>query len=153
MGFEMKFLMRKRHRILFFTLVFSSFYAEAQSPDLKKLETRIEAFRQALLDPTAEVLDGLVMENLSYGHSSGRVEDKKDFVENLLNGNSDFTEIVFSEQKITIEKKTAIVRHKLFAKTHDKGKAPGEVNLHIMTVWVKTGKTWKLLARQAVKQQ
>ena len=149
----MKFLMRKTRRIPFLALLLCSVCANGQNPDLKKLETQIEAFRQALLDPTAEVLDGLVMENLSYGHSSGRVENKKDFAENLLNGNSDFTEIVFSEQKITIEKKTAIVRHKLFAKTHDKGKAPGEINLHIMTVWVKTGKTWKLLARQAVKQQ
>jgi len=148
----MKLFINETRRILFFAILFVSVCANAQNPDLKKLETRIEAFRQALLDPSAETLDGLLMENLSYGHSSGRVEDKKNFTENLLNGNSDFTAITFSEQKITIEKKTAIVRHKLYAKTNDKGKAPGEVNLHVMTVWVKSGKTWKLLARQAVKQ-
>jgi ketosteroid isomerase-like protein len=69
----------------------------------------------------------------------------------LLNGNSDFVEITLTDQKIVIHKKTAIVRHKLSAKTNDKGKSPGEVNLHIMTVWVKQGKIWKLLARQAIK--
>lgn len=145
--------MKKTTSILLVALFFQTVSAFGQNTNLKKLEQQIEAFRLALIDPTAENLDGLAMENLTYGHSSGRIEDKKTFIENLLNGNSNFEEITFSDQKITLEKKTAVVRHKLFAKTNDRGKSPGEVTLHILTVWVKSGKTWKLLARQAVKQQ
>jgi Domain of unknown function (DUF4440) len=123
-----------------------------QTGNLAKLQQQIEALRLVLIDPDAEKFDGLLMENLTYGHSSGKIEDKKTFLENLLNGNFNFEEITLSEQKITVEKKTAVVRHKLSAKTNDKGKGPGETNLHVLTIWVKSGKTWKLLARQAVKQ-
>lgn len=146
-------LMNKITLVLFAALLFQTVSAIGQNSNLKKLEQQIEAFRLALIDPTAEKLDGLAMENLSYGHSNGRVEDKKTFIGNLLNGNSNFEEIIFSDQNISLEKKTAIVRHKFFAKTNDRGKSPNEVTLHILTVWVKSGETWKLLARQAVKQQ
>jgi ketosteroid isomerase-like protein len=144
--------MKKLKFIALVAMFLPTVFAFGQNANLKKLEQQIEAFRLALIDPTAEKFEGLVMENLTYGHSSGKIEDKKTFIENLLNGNSNFEEITFSDPKITVEEKTAVVRHKLFAKTNDKGKSPGEVNLHILTVWVKHGKTWKLLARQAVKQ-
>jgi hypothetical protein len=43
-----------------------------------------------------------------------------------------------------------VVRHNLTAKTIDKG-VPGNIKLHIMTVWVKEKKQWKLFARQATR--
>jgi ketosteroid isomerase-like protein len=145
--------MGKLKYIVFVVMFLQLDFAFGQNANLTKLEQQIEAFRLALIDPSSEKLEALVMENLTYGHSSGKIEDKKTFLENLLNGNSNFEEITFFDQKIALEKNTAVVRHQLSAKTNDKGKSPGEVNLHILTVWVKNGKTWKLLARQAVKQQ
>jgi ketosteroid isomerase-like protein len=133
--------------IVILCLFLLSFTAEAQN----SIEQSVEQLRVAMIDPTFTNLDKLIAKDLSYGHSGGKVEDKKTFIDNLLNGNSDFVEITLTDQKIVIHKKTAIVRHKLSAKTNDKGKSPGEVNLHIMTVWVKQGKIWKLLARQAIK--
>jgi Domain of unknown function (DUF4440) len=153
MGIEIKNdFMQKLKLIALAAMFLPTVFAFGQNADLKKLETQIEALRLALIDPTAEKLDALLMENLTYGHSNGMVEDKKTFLENLLNGNSNFEEITFSDPKITFEKSTAVVRFNLLAKTNDKGKSPGEINLHVLTVWVKSGKTWKLLARQAVKQ-
>ena len=144
---------KKMKCTLLVAILFQVILVSAQNADMKRVETQIERFRLALIDPTAEKMDDLVMENLTYGHSSGRIEDKKTFVENLLNSNSDFTAITFSDQKITLEKRTAVVRHKISAQTNDRGKSPGEINLNIMMVWVKQGKNWKLLARQAVKLQ
>jgi len=96
-------------------------------------------------------LEKIAANGLSYGHSSGKVEDKAAFVENIANGNSDFVTIDLTEQTIYVSGSTAIVRHKFSATTHDKGKDPGAVKLAIITVWQKEKKEWKMLARQAVK--
>jgi len=138
--------------IISLTLILPTMIIFGQKKQITHIEKSVEALRQAMIQPDRNQLDVLVMEELSYGHSNGRIEDKETFVGNLLNGNSNFEEIILSDQQITVNKKTAIVRHQLFAKTNDKGKGPGEVNLHIMTVWVKRADTWKLLARQAVKK-
>ncbi|HRQ30023.1 MAG TPA: nuclear transport factor 2 family protein [Saprospiraceae bacterium] len=138
--------------IITLTLILPTMIIFGQKKQITQLENSVEALRQAMIQPDKNKLDVIVMEELSYGHSNGRIEDKDTFIRNLLNGNSNFEEIILSDQQITVNKKTAIVRHQLFARTNDKSKGPGEVNLHIMTVWVKRGGSWKLLARQAVKK-
>lgn len=111
----------------------------------------VETFRQALLSGDRKALEAIAADELSYGHSGGRIENKSEFVEQLVSGRSDFTEISFSDQTITVVGQTAIVRHRLSAATHDAGKDPGAVQLAVMLVWVKQKNSWKLLARQAVK--
>lgn len=138
--------------IISLILILPTMIIFGQKKQITQIENSVEALRQAMIQHDRIQLDVLVMEELSYGHSNGRIEDKETFIGKLLNGNSNFEEIMLSDQQITVNKKTAIVRHQLFAKTNDKGKGPGEVNLHIMTVWVKRGDSWKLLARQAVKK-
>ncbi len=110
----------------------------------------VELLRKFMIDPDSIQLSNLLSDQLSYGHSSGKIESKSEFLANLLNGNSDFTEIVLSDQKITGTENSAVVRHNLTAKTIVKG-VPGNIKLHIMTVWVKEKKQWKLLARQATR--
>lgn len=138
--------------IISLTLILPTMIIFGQKKQITQIENSVEALRQAMIQPERNQLDVLVMEELSYGHSNGRIEDKETFIGNLLNGNSNFEEIILSDQQITVNKKTAIVRHQLFAKTNDKGKGPGEVNLHIMTDWVKRADRWVLFARQAVKK-
>ncbi|MFN5762525.1 MAG: nuclear transport factor 2 family protein, partial [Sphingobacteriales bacterium] len=106
----------------------------------------------AMIDADENMLKSLTSDKLVYGHSLGAVEDKTAFVQNIVNGNSDFVTIDITDQTLTISGNAAIVRHKLYAKTNDKGK-PGEVRLVIMQVWQRTKKDgeWKLLARQAVR--
>jgi hypothetical protein len=116
-----------------------------------ELEKAVLDLKSAMQDPTFEKLDNIVSNNLTYGHSSGTLESKKVFMENLLNGNSDFVNITLTDQEIWLHGNTAVVRHNLNSKTNDKGKAPGEVNLHIMTVWNYENNKWILMARQAVK--
>ena len=112
----------------------------------------VEQLRNAMVNADSAMLDQLTMDELSYGHSGGHVDDKKEFVQKLASGKSDFVSINFSEQTITVSGKTAVVRHKLNAFTNDNGK-PGEVHLLVLLVWQKIDGKWKLLARQAVKNQ
>ncbi|GAB2577181.1 hypothetical protein GCM10027190_28660 [Spirosoma areae] len=104
-----------------------------------------------MIDPDKGKLEALAADELSYGHSAGKIEDKKAFVDAFVSGSSDFNVINLTEQTITIVDNTALVRHKLMAETQDKGKEPGQVKLSVLLVWVKQKGNWKLLARQAVK--
>ena len=121
-----------------------------QKAEISKVEAAVELLKSVMITPDKKVLDDLILDELSYGHSSGKVEDKTSFIGNLVNGNSDFLTIHLSDQQVILSGKSAIVRHTLEAATNDKGQ-PGNVRLHIMTVWNKQKGKWKLFARQAVK--
>lgn len=139
-------------KITLFTLSFMilSFVANAQQKEIKKLAEASEALRAAMVDPTKEKLGSLVMDSLTYGHSGGHVDDKKEFVDKLTIGGSDFVSIDITEQTIQVIKNTGIVRHILTAVTND-NKKPGIVKLKVLLIWVKDRGAWKLAARQAVK--
>jgi hypothetical protein len=122
----------------------------AQSRSEKSVAGAVEQLRSAMVDGNRTELENIADAQLSYGHSGGHIDSRKEFVDKLTDGRSDFVSIDLSEQSILISGKTAIVRHILKAKTNDNGK-PGEVQLRVMLVWQKTGGKWKLLARQAVK--
>jgi hypothetical protein len=124
----------------------------AQQNDDPTLTSAIEAFRKALIDPTKADLDKLTMNELTYGHSSGMIQDKAAFEQALLSGASDFVSIDLTQQTMHVVGNTAWVRHNLSAITNDGGK-PGEAHLSVLTVWMKQKGQWKLLARQAVKVQ
>lgn len=123
----------------------------AQSKEEKAVAAAVETLRKAMIDGNQQELEAIAADQLSYGHSSGNVEDKKTFVATLTSGKSDFVTINLTNQTITVSGETAIVRHKLDATTNDNGQ-PGTVSLSILTVWQKQKGKWVMLARQAVKQ-
>ena len=125
---------------------------KAQDKNEKAVAVAVEGLRKAMVDGDSAMLDKLTYSNLSYGHSGGHIDDKKEFITKLTNGKSDFVTMELSEQTIVINKKVAMVRHKLNATTNDNGK-PGEVHLLVLLIWQKQHGSWKLLGRQAVKAQ
>ncbi|RYF14842.1 MAG: nuclear transport factor 2 family protein [Flavobacteriales bacterium] len=131
-------------------LITSTFMVQAQTKDENKVLTAVENMRLALISGERTALENVAAEDLSYGHSSGKLQNKAEFVEAIANGSSDFVSIEYKNQTVKVTGKTALVRHELHAKTNDGGK-PGEVHLGILLVWQKQGKEWKLLGRQAFK--
>lgn len=123
---------------------------QAQTKSEKDVAATVESFRLALINPDSTTLSKLVTDDLTYGHSSGKIEDKKTFMNTLLTGQSDFVTIDLTNQTIIVHGKTAIVRHILSANTKDNN-TPGTVKLAVLTVWVKEHHQWRLLARQAVR--
>ncbi len=115
------------------------------------LEDATAALRLAMLNGNGELLATITDASLSYGHSSGKIENRTSFVQSLSSGTSDFVTLEISGQTIQQYKRSAVVRHLLQAETNDNG-VSGKVKLHVMQVWVKKGRAWKLVARQAVKQ-
>lgn len=139
-------------RFLWVGFFFLSMQAIGQSSSEKKVAEAVENLRKGMVDPDKALLEGLVSDKLSYGHSSGALDDKAIFVDKLVSGKSDFVEINLEDQTISLSGEVALVRHTLHAKTNDGGK-PGEVHLKILLVWQKQKGNWVLLARQAVKIQ
>lgn len=142
--------MKKRLFIVIASVFLFAFTSVAQSKDEKAVADAVEQLRTAMINADKATLEKLVDEKLSYGHSGGHIDDKKEFVQKLTSGQSDFVTMDLAEQTISISNDVAIVRHTLSAKTNDNGK-PGEVNLKVMLVWQKHKKNWILLARQAIK--
>jgi len=137
--------------ILLLICCWATMMASAQKKEMNELLFATETFRLAMISGDKASLMQLTAETLSYGHSSGVVENKQQFVDKLVSGASDFVTIDISEQQVELYKSTAIVRHTLKATTNDNGKS-GTVQLHILQVWVKEKNGWLLAARQAVKK-
>jgi len=123
----------------------------AASPgDEQAVAAAAEKLRVAMIDPTPAALNPLLADDLSYGHSGGKVDTKTTFVADLMSKASDFVTIAITDQTVKVVGNAAIVRHTLTADTLDGGK-PGKVSIKILGVWQKQGGEWKLLARQAVR--
>ena len=135
--------------ILLVLVLFTGVNVSWAQPE-KEVQAAVEKLRLAIIDPTTESLTSLTSKDLSYGHSNGLLENQSQFIEALVSGKSDFRIVELSDQTIQMKgKNTAIVRHKLKGETIHNG--PAQVNLGILTVWVKEKGGWKLLARQAFK--
>lgn len=140
----------KKLIVLFVVLVGSFQFAAAQDKKVAAIEKSINRLTDAMISGDRAALNESVSDALSYGHSGGHVEGKEEFVEKIASGKSDFLSINVSEQTISINGGTAIVRHNLDAQTNDGGKL-ATVKLKILLVFTKDNGDWKLLARQAVK--
>jgi hypothetical protein len=108
----------------------------------------VEALRIAMIAANKSVLEKLTAAELSYGHSSGRVETKAEFIEALATGKSGFSAIELTGQTVSVVDKIAIVRHTFNATRRKEG---DKVKLFNLTIWMQQQDQWNLLARQAAK--
>lgn len=131
-------------------LLIVSFLSIAQSPDEAKIAEAVESLRKAMIDADAAQLASLTSESLSYGHSSGTIEDKKTFIETIVSAKNDFISIEQTSQTISINNGVAIVRHKFVGDMLISGN-PGKPTINILQVWQKEKGKWKLVARQAFR--
>src|SRR5690242_11570889 len=100
----------------------SGLIASAQTSNEKQVADAVEQLRKAMVDGDSVRLIRLTSPMLSYGHSSGVVQDQKEFVSKIVSGASDFVSIDLTDQSIKISGDAAIVRHTLSASTNDGGK-------------------------------
>lgn len=134
--------------ILTLALFLSATFVFAQAE--KDVASQVEKLRLALIDPTIANLSELSSINLSYGHSSGKLENQAQFIEALVSGASDFAKVSFEDQTIQADKNVAIVRHNLVADVLDGG-TTNSIKIGVILVWQKEKGKWKLIARQAYK--
>ncbi|PKB16106.1 nuclear transport factor 2 family protein [Flavobacterium sp. 5] len=143
-----------KYFFLIVAVVLFQFSGLAQNNFLSKekmaVAARVETLRQAMIDADGNKLKELTSEGLSYGHSSGNIQNKAVFIEKIVSGESDFVSIEFQDQTIEVIGDVAIVRHNLAAHTKDGG-VDKDIKIGIMLIWEKQKNKWLLIARQAYK--
>ena len=123
----------------------------AQSKAEAKVWANVEALNNAVFgSKDSLVMKRLTSEKLSYGHSGGNIEDKRKMVTGASSSKTEYRNLTVENLGVTLEGKTAIARYILRAGSVEKG-VESPLNIAILTVWVKKGGDWKLIARQAVK--
>ena len=108
----------------------------------------VEALRKAMVAGDKPALEKLAMNELTYGHSSGRLENKAEFIATLTSGKAGFSAIELGDQTVNVVDKIALVRHVFNGTRRKEG---DKMKLAILTVWLQQQDQWKLLARQAAR--
>ena len=142
-------LNRKTPLLLLLTLILNQ--AFAQSKEEAKVWERVEALTKAVFETkdSAALLD-LVSSKVTYGHSSGVLEDKTTMVQKAVASKTEYKNRNFERVSIDVNDKAAIVRHNFRAISMENGKE-SPLDLGILQVWKKENGKWRLWARQAVR--
>jgi len=122
----------------------------AESSDEASVAEAGEALRMAMVNPNRARLDDLPADQLSYGHSSGVIQTKAQFIDVIVSQETIYKSITLSESTTMIVGDNAIVRH-VFSTDFESGGKPGSSRIGALQVWQKQANRWKLLARQGFK--
>lgn len=136
----------------FFVILFSLFVVSvyAQQTDEEKLIVTVKEFHQALVNKNTVSLNQQTDKALSYGHSNGWVQSKKDLISDLETGLISYQSFKEDSIVVNINGNVANVRFKADIDATMKG-AGNNFKLRVLEVWIKKSKRWLLFARQGVK--
>ena len=141
----------KNYCLLIVFLFLHSFFSYSQSAQEKEVVSAVDKLMKGIVDADKFILQDITAEELVYGHSSGKVQNKAEFIEEVVISKPlDFVKIDLVEQTIKVIGDAAVVRHILSAEITNNG-VPGNLRIGNMLVWQKQKGKWKLIARQAYK--
>ncbi|MBH3440417.1 MULTISPECIES: nuclear transport factor 2 family protein [Pseudomonas] len=142
--------MRNIKLIVGFLCLFSGYAMAATSSDETAVAEAVDKLTQAMWHKDIASLNALTAENLTYGHSSGNIQDKKAFIADIETGKSAFKELKMLNQKITMSGDVALVRNHFSAQAINSGKlTPTEIEN--FQIWQKQNGEWLLIGRQAFR--
>ena len=124
--------------------------AGAQAGDEAAVTQAVETLRMGLLEADKAKLAQVTADQLSYGHSSARVETKDQFITAVLNRKQTVKSLAFPELKVSVVGNNAIARHIYLSESELEGKAT-TTRIGALQVWQKQDGAWKLLARQGFR--
>ncbi len=142
--------MKKAVHSVFFMLAATAGFAQSK-------EEQSLMVRSYLLSHTVfGSKDSLTTEDLfsktaTYGHSSGKIETRREAIDAIVHNRSFYTDTSLNIQSILVNRKTGVVRSVFKGRQNNPDGTAAALHLHIMTVWVKDKSKWRLMGRQAVK--
>ncbi len=138
-------------RFLFTILLFFISWisvAQADSVRLKQLASQLD---RAFVGRDSLALARLLHKDVSFGHSNGWVQTKKDVWNDFASGRLVYKKIDTKHMLVpSIDRKWATVT----TNTDVEGTVGGKdfkLTLHVLQVWIRKGKSWQLFARQSSK--
>jgi len=124
--------------------------SNAESADEAAVKKAIDDLGKAMIAVDKAKLDALLADQLSYGHSTGKMETKAMFIDEFVSKKTVAKSVVVTDPTIAIVGNIAIARYNLAFEYEEDGK-PGVSKPGVLQIWTKDGGTWKLLARQAFR--
>jgi hypothetical protein len=124
--------------------------AVAESADEAAVAQGVEVLRKAIFGQEKTQLKVLCAEQLSYGHSDGRVENKAQFINGVMIRKVIIKSLTLSDHTIAIVGTDAIACHTWASESKTDGK-PASPKNGVLQIWQKQGGNWKLLARQSFR--
>jgi hypothetical protein len=145
--------MKKQIILYFFLLLLGSrLEVSAQSSEVQNVSKAIDGLVVAMIAADKDMLNAQLSDALQYGHSSGLIQDKAGFVNEVVSkAPLVYQSIEREKEVIKLSKKTATVSHILVIKGKNPTGDPVNLRIGNMMVWEKEKSGWKLLARQAYK--
>lgn len=133
-----------------FLCLFSGYVAAASSTGEKDVAQAVDHLTQAMLKKNIPELNALTAENLTYGHSSGKVQNKQEFVADIETGRSAFKTLEMQKQTINLSGDVALVRNHFSAQALN-GTTVVPTEIENFQIWQKQKGKWLLVGRQAYK--
>ena len=135
--------------ILLLFFISNEVSAFSRSP-AKSIDSVVVAFDRALLAKDTVSLNRLLDDDMTYGHSNGWIETKRDVINDLYNGKLTYKQIQTTSKEIKVNRKLAVVRMNADVDVTVSG-TPVRVKLSILQVWKWKHRHYVLVARQSVK--
>ncbi|MFZ3281085.1 nuclear transport factor 2 family protein [Pseudomonas sp.] len=142
--------MTKNQLLIGFLCAFNGYAMAAPAPAETAVAQAVDHLTQAMLHKDIAELNALTAPNLTYGHSSGKIQDKKAFIADIETGKSAFKTLEMQNQTITLSGDTALVRHHFSAQAL-KGTEVIPTEIENFQIWQKQHGKWLLVGRQAFK--
>jgi hypothetical protein len=132
-----------------FLAILAAVPASAQSGEDAAVTRAVDALFRGMIAADKAQLEAVTAPELSWGHSSGRTENRQQFVASLMVGNMVPKTIDLADRRVTVVGDNAIVRHNFTAEAVNRAGQTVPVRIGMMQVWQKRGGDWVLLAHQA----
>ncbi|MHC8354571.1 nuclear transport factor 2 family protein [Pseudomonas sp. LB3P81] len=145
--------MKKVKVLIGFLCLFSGYVAATPSSAEKDVAQAVDHLTQAMLKkniPELTALTALTAENLTYGHSSGKIQNKQEYIADIETGRSALKTLEMQNQTITLSGDVALVRNHFSAQAL-KGTEVIPTEIENLQIWQKQKGKWLLVGRQAFK--
>ncbi len=133
------------------SLSFCTLFVFSQTGKESEVWRKVEALHKAIFETKDSVaIQSLVADNVTYGHSTGLLENKPVMLHNAVHSAEEYKNLSVERLNTTYAGPTVIVRYIFRADVTKEGNT-SPLNISIMQVWAKDKGNWRLFARQAVK--
>jgi len=121
------------------------------APSIKDVILKLEQdWEDALLKSDVTVLERLYADTMIYTHSSGSVDDKKRYLENIRSGNTKYESMKRDEINVRVYGNTALVTCHWQVNVMSAGNKVN-TNARYLHVYVRQNNRWQLVAHQATR--
>ncbi|WP_285424567.1 MULTISPECIES: nuclear transport factor 2 family protein [unclassified Pseudomonas] len=136
--------------VVAFLCLLSGSAMAAPAADEQDVAKAVDNMTQAMLHKDIKALNALTSDNVTYGHSSGKIQNKQEFIADIETGRSGFKTLQMLNQTIKLNGDVALVRNHFSAQAVNSGvEVPTEIEN--FQIWQKQKGHWLLIGRQAFR--